>query len=259
MKVEGYGSLSPLSLAYEPDMPQCVPMPKRIRGLLAGEVIVDSQQAVLVREVGKVPVYYFPQDDIRMDLLKRSGEQFTCPRKGAGELWNLSTTEQMVPRAAWSLTQPTSAVGVLRGWLAFEWGALHTWFEEEEQVYVHPRDPYTRIDILASARDIRIAIAGEELAASRRPFMLLETGLLPRYYLPRLDVWADRLIPSETVTHCPYKGQAHYYHVEVRGRVYEDIVWYYPCPQLEVARIANLLCFYQESVDEFWVDGVNKH
>jgi uncharacterized protein (DUF427 family) len=235
---------------------QVLHTPKRIRGILCGEVVVDSRRALLLREPGRVPVYYFPPEEVRADLLRRTGEVRQCPRKGSAVIWNVSLADRLVPEAAWSYERPASAARALRGLIAFDWDALDAWFEEDEQVHVHPRDPFTRLDILASSREIEVIIGGEAVAESRRPVMLLETGLRPRYYLPMLDVWGDRLVPSSLVTQCPYKGEAHYYHVRVGGRLYENLVWYYPYPTLEANRIANMLCFYDERVDRFLVDGV---
>lgn len=135
-----------------------------------------------------------------------------------------------------------------------EFSALNHWFEEETPIYCHPKDPYKRIDILSSTRNVRIALEGVTLAESTSPLLLLETTLPTRYYVPPTSVQWAYLRPSETVTLCPYKGQAEYYHVEVKGRVYRDLVWYYRYPTSESALIAGNLCFYNEFVD-IWVDG----
>ncbi len=144
----------------------------------------------------------------------------------------------------------------LRGYVAFVWDAMEAWFEEEEEVFKHARDPYKRIDCLPSRRQVRVILGGEVVADTDRPILLYETGYLARYYIPRLDVRMDLLKESSTVTRCPYKGLAHYHSVQVGGQLYEDIVWYYPHATTESAPIAGgYLCFYDERVDRVEVDG----
>ena len=127
----------------------------------------------------------------------------------------------------------------------------------DEPVYTHPRDPYTRVDVLASSRHVRVEVAGAVVADSRAPRILFETGLPPRYYLPLQDVRMDLLRPSDTRTGCPYKGTASYFHLELDGRRYEDYVWIYRYPLPESQKIAGLVAFYNERVD-LWVDGVRQ-
>jgi len=122
---------------------------------------------------------------------------------------------------------------------------------------VHPRDPYTRIDSLRSSRHVRIDVDGVTVAESTGPTILFETGLPPRYYLPKTDVRMDLLSPSDSTTECPYKGTAEYWNLEVDGTTHEDIVWSYPFPAHESAPIAGLVCFYDERVD-VTVDGVDQ-
>ena len=128
------------------------------------------------------------------------------------------------------------------------------WFEEDEPVRVHPRDPYTRVDVLESSRHVRVELDGVTVADSRRPRILFETGLRPRYYLPLTDLRLDLLRPSDRRTECPYKGEASYFSVEVNGRRFDDVVWTYRTPLPEAQKIAGLACFYDERVDLF-LDG----
>ena len=92
------------------------------------------------------------------------------------------------------------------------------------------------------------------VAESRSPRILFETGLPPRFYLPMTDVHTELIEPTQTVTHCPYKGAATYWDLVVDGERYEDFVWCYRSPLAESAKIAGLLCFYNEKVD-LYVDG----
>lgn len=131
------------------------------------------------------------------------------------------------------------------------------WFEEEQPIHVHPKDPYKRVDILPSMRKITVKVDGVLVAESLSNMFLFETLLRPRYYLPKSSVQWQYLTESETVTKCPYKGAAHYYHVTVDGRKHQDLIWWYPYITNESALIANMVCFYNEKVD-LWVDGVKE-
>jgi uncharacterized protein (DUF427 family) len=128
------------------------------------------------------------------------------------------------------------------------------WYEEDEEVFVHPRDPYHRVDVLKSSRHVKIFVDGEVVAVTDRPRILFETGLPPRYYLPPEDVSEDALLPSDKKTECPYKGVASYYSVQAGGETRESLVWYYPDPIPAAADIEGHLCFFNEKVD-LEVDG----
>ena len=99
------------------------------------------------------------------------------------------------------------ALAGLAGTVRFDWAALDAWFEEDEEVFVHPRNPYTRVDALRSTRTVRVELEGVVLAESASPVMVFETGLPTRYYLNRTEVNFEHLVPSPTVTSCPYKGK----------------------------------------------------
>ena len=111
-----------------------------------------------------------------------------------------------MPRAARSYLE--AIVEDLRGAYALTWSAFETWMEEDEVVYTHPRSPFVRIDALASSRHVTILLNDAIVAESRRSVVLYETGVVPRYYLPQVDVRMDWLIPTATTSHCPYKGTA---------------------------------------------------
>ena len=129
------------------------------------------------------------------------------------------------------------------------------WFEEDEEVFVHPRNPYTRVDALRSTRSVRIELDGEELAGSSSPVMVFETGLPTRYYLNRTEVRFEHLVPTPTVTRCPYKGTTTaYWSAVVNGVVHDDLAWCYDFPTRQLLPIAGLVAFYNERVDLF-VDG----
>ena len=141
----------------------------------------------------------------------------------------------------------------LAGHVSFSWDTLR-WFEEEQRVFVHARDPYHRVDALPSSRYVRVEVNGELVAESRRPTSVFETSLPTRFYLPREDVRADLLVPSSTVTACPFKGVASYWSVRLQNAVMPDLVWSYREPITEIPGIRDLLCFFNEHVD-LVVDG----
>jgi uncharacterized protein (DUF427 family) len=126
---------------------------------------------------------------------------------------------------------------------------MDRWLEEAEEIGVHPRDPYHRIDVIRTDRHIRISLDGELLAETESALALFETGLPTRWYVSAQDVSAQ-LHDSDTVTHCPYKGEASYKSVRLQdGTVQEDLIWYYRDPRAEVGVIAGQLCFFNERVD----------
>ncbi|MFQ5614639.1 MAG: DUF427 domain-containing protein [Anaerolineae bacterium] len=231
------------------------PSPRRVRVVFGGETIADSTQVLLLRESGRLPVYYFPQGDVRMDLLEATDHRLHSPHKGDAVYWTVRVGDRVAENVVWGYPDPAPGGPDLRGYVAFEWDKMDAWFEEDEEVYVHPRDPYKRVDALRSSRHVRVVVGGETVADSRRPVLLFETGLPTRYYIPKNDVRMDLLVPSETRSQCPYKGRASYYSVKVGDRVFEDLVWYYPFPIPECPRIENLLCFFNEKVEALYVDG----
>jgi len=226
---------------------------KRVRVYLGGEPVADSAHVKLVWEVPYFPTYYFPEEDVRMELLTSAGNADRSPSRGTPEYFDVKSARRVAERAAYRY--PDSPIEELRPLVAFRWNAMDGWFEEDEEVFVHARDPYTRVDILASSRHVRVVIDGVEVADSHHPTLLFETGLPVRYYLPKLDVRMDLLTPTNTHTACPYKGTADYWSVTIGDVVHEDLVWGYRTPVHESAKIAGLVSFYNEKVD-IYVDDV---
>ncbi|MEV8632338.1 DUF427 domain-containing protein [Streptosporangium sp. NPDC051023] len=217
---------------------------KRVRVFLGGRVAADTTGALLVWEVPYYPTYYFPREDVAVEL-KPNGRSTHSPSRGDSVLYDVAGVADA------ALAYPDSPIEELRDHVRFEWAAADAWFEEDEEVYVHARDPYTRVDVLPSSRHVRVEVDGVTVADSHRPRILFETGLPPRYYLPKTDVRLDLLVPTETATRCPYKGQAEYW--SVNGHA--DLAWSYRTPLEESQRIAGLISFYNEKVD-IYVDGV---
>src|ERR687883_596030 len=225
---------------------------KRVRAFLGGEVVVDTARAMLVWEVPYYPTYYFPAADVRADL-RPEGETVHSPSRGDGRTFTVRAGGREAPGAA--LRYEDSPIAELRDLVRLDWHAMDAWYEEDEEVFTHPRDPYTRVDILASSRHVRVEVDGTTVAESNSPRILFETGLPRRYYLPKPHVRLDLLIPSDTVTHCPYKGQAEYWSVRAPDGVQADLAWSYRAPLPESQKIAGLIAFYNENLD-IYIDGV---
>jgi len=206
--------------------PRIEPVAKRVRAYLGGVPVADTTRPVLVWEKPYYPTYYLPARDVRVEL---------------------------VPAHALH----RSPLEPLRELVRLDWEAMDQWFEEDEPVYVHPKDPYSRVDVLASSRHVVVVVDGVTVADSRQPRILFETGLPPRYYLPLPDVRMDLLRPSATQTQCPYKGTASYWSLAVGSTLHQDVVWTYRTPLPECQKIMGLACFYNERVD-LSVDGVRQ-
>jgi uncharacterized protein (DUF427 family) len=225
---------------------------KRVRAYLGGEVVADTVHPRLVWEVPYYPAYYFPAEDVRTELLARTSTITHSPSRGDAQHFTIKAGGKEVEDGA--LQYVDSPVEELRNLIRLDWDAMDGWFEEDEEVYTHPRDPYTRVDILPTSRRVRAELDGVVLADSTNARVLFETGLPPRWYIPKVDLRMDLLVPTDTVTHCPYKGQAQYWAVRVRDRVVQDLAWSYRTPLPESQKIAGLVAFYNERVDLF-IDG----
>lgn len=200
------------------DIVRIEPAPKWIRGTIGDRTVVDTRHAQLVWEHEYYPWWYVPTADVADASL------------------------------------PTTAINELPDHVKVDWESVERWFEEDVEVFVHPRSPYSRVDALPSSRHVVVRIDGEVVADSHNPTILYETGLPPRYYLPPDDVRLDLLTPTELSTGCPYKGVSRYWTVTVGGVEHADIVWGYDDPLPESALVKGLMCFYNEKVD-LEIDG----
>jgi len=225
---------------------------KRVRAFLGGEVVADSARPVLVWEVPYYPTYYLPLADVRAEL-KPDGGSVHSPSRGDARTFTVRTSGGEAPGAA--LRYQDSPIAELRDLVRLDWHAMDAWFEEDEEVFTHPRDPYTRVDVLSGSRHVRVEVGGVTIAESASPRLLFETGLPVRYYLPKTHVRLDLLISTDTVTHCPYKGQAEYWSVRASDGVHDDLAWSYRAPFPESQKVAGLIAFYNEKLD-IYVDGV---
>ncbi len=230
--------------------------PRRVRVKFNGETIADSDAAHLLFETRHLPIYYFPRADVRMDLLRATEHHSYCPYKGTASYWSIAVGDRVSENAVWFYPEPFAEVAAIEDYVAFYWNRVDHWFEEDDEIFVHARDPYKRVDVVNSSRPLQVIVGGETVAETTRARFLYETRLPTRYYIPPEDVRMDLLIPSEKVTACPYKGTARYYSVKIGDRVFPDIVWFYPDPIAECPKIKNYLCFFNEHVDEIRLDGV---
>lgn len=204
------------------------PSHKRVRIFFGGQPIVDTTDALYVWEGPNYPQYYLPLDDVADGVLEQSPTTRRSPSRGAATSFNVRAGGRAAADAAWSY--PDSPFEEIRGRVRFEFDAMDAWFEEDEEIFVHPRSPSTRIQILASSRHVVVGVDDVVVADTRRPVFLYETGLIRRTYFNKLDVRMDLLAPSETTTRCPYKGTAHYWTLTTPSAEHLDLVWSYPSP-----------------------------
>jgi len=230
------------------------PSPKRVRAVVGGETLADSLAASLLLEADQGPVYYFPRSDVRMDLLQATGHHSHCPYKGEASYWSIAADGRRIENAVWSYENPLAQAEPVGSHLAFYWDKIDHWFEEDEEIFGHPRDPHHRIDVRTSSRAVTVRFAGETIAETRRGRFLFETGLPPRYYIPPEDVRIDLLVPTHTTSICPYKGTASYWSIEAGGRIADDAVWAYADPLPDAPPIGRYFCFYPENVDRLDVE-----
>ena len=224
---------------------------KRVRAYLAGRLVADTKRPFLVWEIPYYPAYYLPLADVAADL-EPTGKTEHSPSRGDAEIFDVRVEGAVAEAAAKRYRD--SPLTDLRDLVRIDWPAMDEWLEEDEPVYTHPRDPYSRVDILGSSRHVRVELDGVTVADSRQPRILFETGLPPRYYLPLSDLRTELLRPSDTSTHCPYKGTAGYWSVDTGKGVHTDVVWIYRTPLPESQKIAGLACFYDEKTDVY-LDG----
>jgi uncharacterized protein (DUF427 family) len=204
------------------------PVPRRVRAMVGGEYVFDTTRAVYVWEWPPFPQYYIPRADVRPDALKSEGVTQPSPR-GTVEVFGLQAGDKFRSGAATVLVD--SDVDGLKETVRFEWDALDAWFEEDEQIFVHPRNPYSRVDALRSTRHLRVELDGVVLADTMSPVMVFETGLPTRYYVNRTDVDFTHLVRTDTVTECPYKGTtSDYWAVKIGDTVLPDLAWAYNFP-----------------------------
>ena len=225
------------------------PSPRWVRVQFNGQYVADSTKTILVWPQGHMITYYFPLEDVKMDWLEpgrvgNDGKQYYDVRVG----------DRVAEAAAWSYPEAVPGQEALEGYITFKWNKMDHWYEEDEEVFVHPRDPYHRVDTVASSRHIKVVIDGVTVADTKRPYLLFETGMPVRYYIRQEDVRMEFLEPARGSTVCPYKGTASYWSIKIDDKVYRNYVWGYMDPFPESPKIEGLLSFFNEKM-EIYVDG----
>jgi uncharacterized protein (DUF427 family) len=223
------------------------PVAKRIRAMVAGEMVLDTTNALYVWEAPYYPQFYIPLADVRSDVLVDE-DHVQRLKRGTTRRHGLRVGDVSRPGIARVYT--SDALAGLAGFVRFDWAAMDAWFEEDEQVFVHPRSPYTRVDALRSTRRVSVSIDGVPLAESSSTVMVFETGLPTRYYFNRTEIDFHHLVTTATQTACPYKGTTSgYWSARVGETTHEDIAWAYDFPTGPLLPIAGLVAFYNEKVD----------
>ncbi len=234
------------------------PFPRRVRAELAGRTVLDTRAAILLHETALLPRLYVPEADLDASAFVPSDHTTHCPFKGDATYRSLRVGDRIVENALWAYPDPTAAVPWLAGYASLYWDAADAWYDEDEQVFAHLTDPYTRVDVRPTSRHVQVlAGAGADavlVAESWHPLVLNETGLPARWYLSPDDVRVP-LVPSDTSFRCPYKGRSSYWTARLPdGREIVDAAWSYPDPLPESARIAAAVCFGHDDLTVL-VDG----
>jgi uncharacterized protein (DUF427 family) len=186
------------------------PFPRRVRGRKDGEWVVESDAVLLVHRPTRPPSYAFPAGDVRVEA---------------------------------------TPVAEADGYVDVAWDAVDEWWEEDERMLGHPRNPYHRVDCVRTSRRLRVEVAGEVLVDTDAAVGVFETAIEPRLYVPRDLVRMELLRRSTTTTYCPYKGTATYWHAAVGDTVVEDVAWTYEDPFPECHPIDGMVSFYAERTD----------
>ena len=228
------------------------PAPRRVRGVLGGQAVFDTTAARYVWEWANYPQYYVPVGDFAPGALV---DEAQTHRLAPGTVRQFGLRAGGVERAGCVGVFAADADEGLPGLARVDWEALDAWLEEDEEIFVHPRNPYVRVDALRSSRTVRVELDGVLLAESPSPVMVFETGLPTRYYFDRTSVDFDHLVATETVSACPYKGRTSaYWSIRVGDRIEADLAWSYDFPTRQLLPVAGLVAFYNEQVD-ISIDG----
>ena len=225
-----------------------------MRAFLGGEAVVDTVEALYVWEGPHYPQWYVPLVDVADGAFVPTGTEKRSPSRGTASHYTIKAGGKEAVDAAWRYAD--SPIEELRDRVRIDWSAMDAWFEEDEEVIIHPRDPAARIAILPSSRHVVVSVDGVVVADSTHPTFLHETGLPMRTYLPKVDVRMDLLTSTPTRTGCPYKGWAEYWTLRLPdGAEHRDLAWSYPTPLRESHPVAGLVAFYDDHVD-VTIDGV---
>jgi uncharacterized protein (DUF427 family) len=243
------------SYGDRPDGITFEPTDRWVRAKIDDTFVVDSKQALLLWETGTpVSTYVFPAEDVRTDLFVATGEPSTRQRLLASHWYDMEIDGRRLERLAWRYDDGPLAGHVGLDWFGRKEPGVEHWYEEDEEIWVHPRDPHKRVDAIGSSRRVEVSLDGRKLADTRSPVILYETWLPARYYIPAQDVDQTQLEETDLLTRCPYKGIASYWSVK-DAPLGKNIVWSYRDPIPAVSMIKDHIAFYNEVVG-ITVDGV---
>jgi uncharacterized protein (DUF427 family) len=192
------------------DVAYIEPFRRRVRATKDGRTLIDSDQVLLVHRPGRPPAYAFPDGDVQ--------ELDSRPEADAP------------------------------GYVTVAWDSADAWYEEDEQVRGHARNPYHRVDCLRSGRRLVVEVEGVVLVDTTETLAVFETALEPRLYVRPDLVAPGLLVRSTTETYCPYKGTATYWSARVGDHVVEDVAWSYENPLPESLPLARFLSFDENRV-----------
>jgi len=230
------------------------PSQRWVRVEFGGEVIADSKNVMLMIESQYELHYYFPIDDVKSEFLVESDFSEPSKYKGDSKHWTVKVGDKVAENAVFTYADDAKNRPDLSNYVAFAWDKMDHWYEETEEVFLHPRSPYHRVDTLKSSRNIRVELDGVIIAETDQPYILFETNTRTRYYIAEEDVNTEYLTPTDHHTICPYKGVASYWSVNVNGKTYENAIWGYPQPIPETPKIQGHYSFYNKKFD-IYIDG----
>jgi uncharacterized protein (DUF427 family) len=212
---------------------------RRMRVRFGGIWIADSEDVVLLFEPGRYPVAYFREADVLPDSLQLTDHTTRHEELGLTTWYVVRAGEKSAPRKAWQHVELPAHASELRARVAFAWTAMDAFYEEDERILGHAADPYHRIDIRQTSRNLVVRDRDRTVADTKRPLVLYESGFAPRWYIPRADIDPSALTPVKFQTFCPYKGLCSYYNIGDAHRA----AWSYSEAYAEVGRISDFVSF----------------
>jgi len=101
-----------------------LPESRRVKVVFGGETVADSGAALRVEETGHGPVYYLPEKDVRLDLMRPTEHHTRCPYKGEASNWTIELpggegANRRSENAVWGYPSPYDEVSGLAGYYAF--------------------------------------------------------------------------------------------------------------------------------------------
>ena len=232
------------------------PSPRRVRAVIGGETIADSTRMSLLHEANHLPVYYFPLEDVRLDLMAKTDTSTHCPYKGDASYWSLTLGGRSVDDILWSYETPFDEVPELAGLAAFYWKKVDRWYEEDEEIFVTRATP-----ISASTRSRRRARCGWCWAARRwrrrRPPISCSRPGCRCATTSRARTCAWTCSPRPTARPAaPIRARRSTGRPRSAGGAMRTSSGATPTRSPNARRSRDLMCFYNENVDAIFVDGV---